>query len=616
MTKVIILGGGVGGMSAAHELVERGYEVEIYDLGDLPGGKAKSMYHGSAVGENGRLPAEHGFRFFPGWYKHIDNTMKRIPYPWGSSGDSVFNNLTPVVEVGFAAYDHKPLLMLTRFPRNLSEFIQAMEELFDHPEIDFDPGELELFGSKLWQILTSSYRRRLAVYEKIGWWDFIEAETKSEDYKKYLANLPRTLVAADPHTVSTKTNGDVFLQMLLDMGRVHTAVDRALTGPTNEMWLFAWLKYLMDQGVKYYINAEVTEITTNDTGVTGAKVVTTVDPINDTSDPAATYKLSRITAIGRYGITGTEEVISGELNPTGDYYIAGMPVEAFAPLAGTPNTNMGPGPSNATGLMKLDPSLENIPKLAKSVDWMSGCLFYLKAGSPSLKGHTVYVDPQTALTSIFQKQYWTGIDLSKYGDGQTADILSMDISDWTKGLGRKSITLDKYPNRQSVEDEIWTDVVESFQNAEAPFPMNTNQKIDSFLDPAIEMLTVPLGDGTTMLNRTPLLINKVNTWSLRPEAFTHIENFFIASDYVRTFTDLATMEGANEAGRRAVNALLDRDGSNAKLCKLWKLHEPGILWIFRWWDGRRFDKGLPYKDAMSWPLRFINSIYQAIRNFV
>ena len=30
-TKVIILGGGVAGMSAAHELAERGFEVEVYE---------------------------------------------------------------------------------------------------------------------------------------------------------------------------------------------------------------------------------------------------------------------------------------------------------------------------------------------------------------------------------------------------------------------------------------------------------------------------------------------------------------------------------------------------------------------------------------------------------
>ena len=44
---------------------------------------------------------------------------------------------------------------------------------------------------------------------------------------------------------------------------------------------------------------------------------------------------------------------------------------------------------------------------------------------------------------------------------------------------------------------------------------------------------------------------------------TEIPNLFLASDYVRTFTDLATMEGANEAARRSVNAIIDAAGANA-----------------------------------------------------
>lgn len=617
MSKVIILGGGVGGMTAAHELATRGYDVEVYELGDLPGGKAKSMYHGSAVGPNGRLPAEHGFRFFPGWYKHIDDTMKRIPYAFDPSVTTVFENLTEVSEVAFASYDHPPLVMRSRLPQNVAQLVDMIKQIFDHPSIQFAPGEVEFFGARLWQILTSSHKRRLAVYEKIGWWDFIQAENKSEDYRKYLANLPRTLVAADPHTVSTKTNGDVFLQMLLDMGRVHSSVDRVLKGPTNEMWLFAWLKYLIsDLGVKYYVNAQVTEIMTDATRVTGARVVKTVDPIDDTSDPANTYKMARIKDIGRYGILDSEEVPGQQLDVTGDYFIAAMPIEAFAPLAGTPNTNIASESSNATGLMKLDPSLESVIPLAESVDWMSGCLFYLKSGSPSLPGHAIYVDPNTALTSIFQKQYWTDIDMSQYGDGQVADILSMDISDWTKGKGQQNTSLSHYPSLTDVTNETWDDVIKSYQHAPPPFPLQNAQRHDTFLDPAIEMLGTPLPNGTTMENRTPLLVNRVNTWSLRPEAFTRIPNFYLASDYVRTNTDLATMEGANEAARRAVNALLDRDGSNAGLCKIWDLHEPAILALARWWDRRRFDKGLPYKEYLPWWLRILNAIYHAIRNFI
>ena len=42
--KVLILGGGVAGMSAAHELIERGFDVEVYEKNPIyPGGKARSV---------------------------------------------------------------------------------------------------------------------------------------------------------------------------------------------------------------------------------------------------------------------------------------------------------------------------------------------------------------------------------------------------------------------------------------------------------------------------------------------------------------------------------------------------------------------------------------------
>jgi uncharacterized protein with NAD-binding domain and iron-sulfur cluster len=41
--KVVILGGGVAGMSAAHELAERGFDVRVYEARDIPGGKARSI---------------------------------------------------------------------------------------------------------------------------------------------------------------------------------------------------------------------------------------------------------------------------------------------------------------------------------------------------------------------------------------------------------------------------------------------------------------------------------------------------------------------------------------------------------------------------------------------
>ena len=90
---VAILGGGVAGLSAAHELAERGFEVTVYEARPDLGGKARSMpVPGSGTGGRADLPAEHGFRFFPGFYRHLPDTMRRIPVagrPDGVAGNLV-----------------------------------------------------------------------------------------------------------------------------------------------------------------------------------------------------------------------------------------------------------------------------------------------------------------------------------------------------------------------------------------------------------------------------------------------------------------------------------------------------------------------------------------------
>ena len=110
--------------------------------------------------------------------------------------------------------------------------------------------------------------------------------------------------------------------------------------------------------------------------------------------------------------------------------------------------------------------------------------------------------------------------------------------------------------------------------------------LDYDIIPAIQIL---------LRNEEPLLVNRVNTWRLRPDADTAIPNLYLASDYVRTNTDLATMEGANEAARRAVNAILTDSGSSAEPCRLWELEEPAFLAPYREHDLERYRAGKPWK---------------------
>src|SRR5438046_2218626 len=97
---VAVLGGGVAGLSAAHELAERGFAVTVYERRAF-GGKARSVgVPDTAAAGRSPLPGEHGMRFFPGFYQNLPDTLRRIPF--GSNPDGVFDNLETANQGSFA----------------------------------------------------------------------------------------------------------------------------------------------------------------------------------------------------------------------------------------------------------------------------------------------------------------------------------------------------------------------------------------------------------------------------------------------------------------------------------------------------------------------------------
>src|SRR3954469_15382776 len=119
--KVIVLGGGVAGMTAAHELAARGFAVVVYELRPTPGGKARSMDAIPGTGGRRALPGEHGFRFFPGVYKHVPDTMRRIPYRGQLHG--VLDNLVTSTQVEIARDDaQNELVAPAHFPVSAADW--------------------------------------------------------------------------------------------------------------------------------------------------------------------------------------------------------------------------------------------------------------------------------------------------------------------------------------------------------------------------------------------------------------------------------------------------------------------------------------------------------------
>jgi uncharacterized protein with NAD-binding domain and iron-sulfur cluster len=537
--RVAILGGGVGGLTAAHELLRAGgFTVEVYERTDSPGGKAKSNTDpGSGTGGRPDLPGEHGFRFFPGFYWHVPDTMRRIPF--GGGPQTVAENLI-AAPLGGIAQEGKALFRFpTHVPHTLNDWRILLEDWFGRAELGLQPGEATYFVTRLLTFMATCEKRRFAQLENEDWWSYIGAATRSVQYRKLLARgLTRSLVAMRAEEANTRTVASILVQMIMSMTSQSGTMDRVLNAPTSDAWVTPWMTLLNSNGARFKFtpNTEIMSLATDGTNITGVTV--------------------------RDG-TGTHAIQA-------DYYVAAFPVEVakqlLVPLAATA------------------PSLGRIANL--KTEWMNGLQFYLRRDVPITSGHVICADSPWAVTAISQQQFWNGVPLDQLGDGTVRGLISIDISDWTQPGNKVTNKRADQCTRDEIVGEVFAQLTAHLSTTTDPIVQADLHS--SFLDPSITFPGTPPVD-----NSQPLLVNTKGSWANRPEARTEIANLFLASDYVRTNVDLATMEGANEAGRRAVNALLAASGSSAAPCEVRIYAEPAVFDTLKRIDETFFNLGLP-----------------------
>ncbi|RJL34579.1 FAD-dependent oxidoreductase [Bailinhaonella thermotolerans] len=544
--RVAVLGGGVAGLSAAHELAERGFDVTVYERKAL-GGKARSVpVPGSGRAGRPELPGEHGFRFFPGFYFDLTDTMRRTPYPGNEQG--CWGNLTRATSYLMSRRGRPDLTAPFPFPlppdppiytpgtlvNTITSGVQTLLRLPLH--------EAAFFAQKVLVYFTSCDERRLGQWENLTWADFIRSDRFSAEYDRLLADGQiRNLAATkskDASTHSIALVGEATAWSILGIGNEPGgSVDRVLSGSTGEMWLDPWIAHLGRQGVRFQVGWTVDGLTVGGGGITGATA--------------------------RDGRGAAQRIEA-------DWYVAALPCERAARLM-TP------------AVLEADPALAGIARLRQ--DWMNGLMFYLREEVPLTPGHVNFVDSGWAITSISQAQFWAR-DLRSYGDGAVADCLSTIISDWfTPGDFNRKRARDCTP--AEIAEEAWEQIKAHLNDGGRT--VLTDAMLHSwFLDPAIT------GPGTPgVANDEPLFIQNPGSWKDRPESRTAIPNLFLAGDWVRTPINVTTMEGACQGGRQAVNALLDAAGSTAGRCPVHRLHRSPLFEAAKRDDRLRYRLGLP-----------------------
>jgi uncharacterized protein with NAD-binding domain and iron-sulfur cluster len=537
---VAIFGAGVAGLSAAHELAERGFKVAVYERDHL-GGKAWSLpVPGSAAGGRVPLRGEHGFRFFPGFYKNLGDTMRRIPTSEGTVYDRLQRASTYLT-----AFEGRPnlTLPLSLPPAGVTPdaFAQTLAAAFVE-SYKLPPQEALYFASKLWVYVSSCDERRLGQWDYETWSRFISEDKMSKEYQVFLSrSLVRNLAATKSTQASVHSIGLVGIASIMSlMGRgndQNATFDRVLDGPTSDVWLSEWISLLRGMGVKFKVGWTLERF-----GMQGGRVGAA-----HVRDP--------------HGRTHAISV---------PWFVSAIPFERVIPLL-------------TTQVLAVAPGLQSIKQLAN--DWMSGIQFYLREPLPVTNGHVNYVNSPFALTSISQGQFWTR-PLTGYGDGTVKESFSVILSDWvTPGIIYGKPAKELTPAQ--IAKETYAQI-QAHLNKQGQKPVLTDEMLHSwFLDPAIK----PVNGG--VINDTPLFIQNPGEWANRPESATGIPNFFLAGEWVRTNINVTTMDGANQGGRQAANALLDAAGSNAPRAELWPLYVPPEYEPFRNIDRELYQLGRP-----------------------
>ena len=315
-------------------------------------------------------------------------------------------------------------------------------------------------------------------------------------------------MAARAREISARTGGLILCQLLFDLTRAGGRADRVLDAPTSEVWIDPWVAHLRTLGVDLPRRLR-----------------------------GRRDRLRRAPHHGR-DRAGRRRA---RARAVADHYVAALPVERLRLLL-------------SPALRAAEPRLAALPRLV--VRWMNGVMFYLDRDVPLQHGHAIFIDSEWALTAISQAQFWPGVDLEQRGDGRVEGILSVDVSEWERP-GRRTGKVAMACTPEEIREEVWGQLVDHIDDGS----LDEANVLAWFLDPAIQF---PNPTGAT--NLEPLLINTAGSWADRPDAVTRIPNLFLAADFVRTHTDLATMEGANEAARRAVNGILEATGSGAPRC--------------------------------------------------
>ncbi len=493
MTKnVAIFGAGIAGLTVAHELVQRGYQVSVYEFNDSAGGFFRSERR-----EADNLPSEYSWHGFGPWYHNTFDLLKQIPFDDISS-----------------LYDR----VLSR-PMEYAVVPNTIDETFDTGDV-FDKqrafrisrtDKLALAWGilKVWAANTRS-NERYSLVNAAAYWQPHMTKTGHSTWKAIFGPW----IGSDWPYASLHHVGLFFARNIRSgPAHEHEADEHGpawkhesmggwslLRGPSNESWFDRWVAHLELAGVEFHWESPLEVLHYDGETITGAGVWP-------------------------------------EKNVQADIYVLSMTPFAVAEvIARTPQLENDEELAKIAALIQDGPHTQVSFRIAfdEYIAW------------PRERTAIALADSEFNLTLFADEQSWP----ARIDRGEDVKSLWTCTACVASQPGRLYGKPLRNCTKQEFVDEVLAQIFASegleFMIREA----NDDRGLRDFRILTTEVWHEWTFSPNGIVPIQPKWVTTTNTQPHRPNQATSISNLALAGAHTKTEADIWSIEGAVESGRR------------------------------------------------------------------
>ncbi|MFH0785533.1 MAG: FAD-dependent oxidoreductase [Pseudomonadota bacterium] len=498
MKSIVIFGAGIAGLSAAHELVQLGYSVSVYEALDQPGG----FFRSSRLNQN-NMPTEYSWHGMGPWYHNAFDLMQHIP----------FNEKGSIYDLALS----RPLDFGIFPDTDKAQFYVGLKSI------------PKMFRMNTWEFIKWSYlmlktwtsnNRSKIKYDKINAAQAWKPLLKDKAYKTWRSCFG-PWIGSDWSKVSLQTTGEFFKKQLTSNPPHHHKADQdgpawtqdagigwlLLKGPSSEYWFNPWVKYLKEKGVKFFWEKALTKLEFDGTHIISA--------------------------------------FCGEEKIQGDIYIL-----AINPFITADILSETPALEKQEELKLFKPLIQSGPHIQVSFR----LAFSEKIKFPRVRTAVVVSDSEFNLTLFAEEQVWDKeVDL-----GQNIRSLWTGTSCISSVPGRIYHKPVNTCTKEEFIEEVKAQIFSCGALNDLIKEANHSRGLKEFPLIKIEVWREWEFSSAGIKPLQPKWVNTTNTQAYLPAQKTPVSNLFLAGAHTQTQAQVWSIEGAVESGRRAAKAIDDR----------------------------------------------------------